>query len=485
MNMPGIELINKVREVLRPYLPPDVRLVVGVSGGPDSLALLYILKHLVGASRLVVAHLNHGLRPEADAEMGFVAATAVAWGLPIVLQKISVTELTKTHGWSLEEAGRHARYQFLAEVAEEEGAQYVAVGHHADDQAETVLMHFIRGSGLAGLRGMATSSPLPGRPEMTLLRPLLTTPRLDIEAYCAAHQLQPLRDQSNDDTTFYRNKLRHELLPLLAAYNPQIKSHLQQLAAITTADYEVLESQFNLFWNSIFVEEGVGWLALTRGRWLELPLSYRRLALRRAILALRPSLTDIGFRPIELARELVERGVTGSQMDLPGDLTLSLEYQRILIFEENAVWPPVLAPQIPPQPANGAPLTLTIPGQLALGNGWVLTADLYGGDTAVIIQNNNPWVVYADVGETAQLQVRGRFPGERWQPLGMHGRSTTVKESMIDRKIAQELRANWPIVANNDHLIWLVGHHLDERARVSPTTRRIVCLSCRKAAVLA
>jgi tRNA(Ile)-lysidine synthase len=436
---------------------------------------LHVLRQVVGAERLVVAHLNHGLRPEAAGEMGFVVTTAVSWGLAVVVAKVDVTGLAQANGWSVEEAARKARYQFLAEVAEQENTRFVAVAHHADDQAETVLLHLIRGSGLAGLRGMQPAVPLPGKPEMMLLRPFLNTSRAEIETYCAAHQLQPVYDQSNTDTTFLRNRIRQELLPLLAQYNPQIKSHLQQLADLTAADYALLEDGFNVFWKSVYVEEGEGWIALARARWLELPLSQRRLALRRAILALRPSLTDIAFRPVELARELVERGLTGAQMDLPGGLTLQLAYQRILITRKNAVPPMPSMPQL----SGDAPLRLEIPGRVTLADGWLLLAEVYEGETAVIQQNQNPWVAYVDVGDVLELQVRPRLSGERFQPLGLHGRHAKVKEVMVNRKIPQELRPYWPIVATADHLIWLPGHHLDERAQITASSRRLIRLTCR------
>ncbi|MCL4267010.1 MAG: tRNA lysidine(34) synthetase TilS [Anaerolineae bacterium] len=469
-------------------LPPEARLVVGVSGGPDSLALLHVLARVVGPERLVAAHLHHGLRPEADGELLFVVKTAVSWQIPIVVDKVDVPALAQANGWSTEEAARHARYRFLAETAVQEATTFVAVAHHADDQAETVLLHLIRGSGLAGLRGMLPVSPLPGAPELTLLRPLLAVPRRDIEAYCAAHQLQPVYDQSNADTTYLRNRIRHELLPLLAQYNPQISHHLQQLAAISAADYALLEEWFQPFWQSVYVEQGDGWVALARTRWLELPLSHRRLGLRWAMLALRPSQTDISFQVVELARELVEKGVTGSQMDLPGRLTLRLEYERILFAAAetanstafSAGIPPAFGPQLP----HTHPVQLTIPGQMALGGGWWLYVQEYEGDRDVIPVNTDPWVALVDVGDRDTLTVRPRLSGERFQPLGMQGRHAIVKEVMINRKVAQGLRPLWPIVAHEEHLVWLVGHQVDERVRVTAVSPRIIRLTCRRVRVV-
>lgn len=473
------KLEQQVAAQCQVHLPPGARVVVGVSGGPDSLALLHLLARVVGPDHLVAAHLHHGLRPEADDELLFVMMTAVSWQIPVVVEKVNVPALAQANRRTIEEAARHARYRFLAETAVQENADFVAVAHHADDQAETVLLHLIRGSGLAGLRGMLPAAPLPGAPELTLLRPLLAVPRQDIEAYCAAHRLQPVQDPSNRDVTFLRNRIRHELLPLLAQYNPQISHHLQQLAAITAADYALIEEWFHPFWQSVFVEQGEGWLALARARWRELPLSHRRLALRWGMLALRPSQTDISFQVVELARELVERGVTGSQMDLPGGLRLWLEYERILLVSDEAGEPLPFGPQMPTAEA----VQLLIPGQMALGGGWWLYARVYEGDKGAISQNADPWVAFVDVGDRDTLTVRPRLPGERFQPLGMHGRHATVKEVMINRKIAQTLRPLWPIVSHEAHLVWLVGQQVDERVRVTDTSRRIIRLTCRRVAV--
>ena len=228
---------------------PGETVVVGVSGGPDSLCLLHLLRRLAPELRLWlhVAHLHHGLRgAEADADAAFVAELADCWGLPCTVGRIDVAALAREAGLSLEEAARQARYRFLAEVAEAGGASTLSVGHNADDQAETVLMHFLRGSGAAGLRGMLPRTPLDDyrlfpaedgdlgdslslsgprvavSPRLHLVRPLLAIPRTDIESYCAEYRLAPRFDRSNEDTTFFRNRLRHELLPILAAVAPSL-----------------------------------------------------------------------------------------------------------------------------------------------------------------------------------------------------------------------------------------------------------------------
>ncbi len=455
--------------------PPE-KLVVGVSGGPDSLALLHVLWRLLGAQRLAVAHVNHGLRAEAMAEAQFVAETAVSWHIPFYQTTTDTAALARVAALSLEEAGRQARYHFFAQVAAQVGATAVAVGHNADDQAETVLMHLLRGSGLAGLRGMELVSPMPGAPQIALLRPFLNTPRAEIEAYCQAHRLQPRQDSSNREATFFRNRLRLHLLPLLAEYNPQIQAHLRQLAQVVAADEALLRQLQQEAWQAVVQGRGADWLAFDRPAWLALPLSLRRRVLRQVVWAFYPDWRDVPFRPVEQARLLMEAGRMGVQATLPGGVTLTVEYGRFL-FTTSTGGVPLSAPQL----YQDAPIPLPVPGEVALGSGWVLqTAVLPAPDFATICQNADPWV--AHIPATLQpLYVRPRQPGERFQPLGLNGRSAPLKKVMINRKIPAALRARWPLVATADHPVWLVGYQLDQRASLRATDHVAIQLHCHRA----
>ncbi len=458
-----------------PQWPPD-KLVVGVSGGADSLALLHVLYRVWGPDNLVVAHLNHGLRRQAQAEAAFVAQTAVSWHIPHYVHQQDITALAQSQGLSLEEAGRQARYAFFAELAAQTGAKAVAVGHNADDQAETVLLHLLRGTGLAGLRGMELAGPMPHAPDVVLLRPFLTVSRADIEQYCRTHHLQPVEDGSNQDTVFFRNRLRHHLLPLLANYNPQIKARLQHLAAIVAADEALLVQLQKEAVETVLLERQADWLAFDRAKWLALPLSLRRRALRHMLGMLRPVLQDVTFRPLEQARLLIEHGTGGTQVALPGGLVLLVEYGRILIAA-NLETVPVRWPQL----AHHEAVPLPVPGRVALKNGWVLeTAVLSNLDRQTIWQNPDPWQAYIPY-DRLPLFLRPRQPGERFQPLGLKGQTTRLKETMINRKIPALLRARWPLVATAQHLIWLVGHQLDARARVVDLNKPIIHLRARPA----
>ena len=465
-------------ETLRPLARPftDCRFVVGVSGGVDSLVLLHILAQLVPHDHLLAAHLNHGWRDTAVLDAQFVAQTAAAWGVACAIETVNVVAQAQERGQSLEEAGRQARYRFFARLAHETNATAVLVAHHADDQAETVLLNLLRGTGLAGLSGMKPASPMPEAPEIVLLRPFLTISRADIETYSQQHGLTPVHDSTNADTTFLRNRIRHHLLPQLATYNPQFATHLRQLAEIAATDEAYLDQLAAENWPTLVQEQSEGEVFLHRDRWLALPLALQRRMLRRAVAVLRPSLADIIFLAIEQARLVAERGQVGAQSSLPGDLVLRVDYGRLHITATNSRPNPDKWPQVP----AGALLPLKVPGTTQLANNWIIETSLLPQiDPAQAAENQDPWVAYLAADATG-LTVRGRYPGERMTPLGMNGRSASLKEIMVNRKISAPWRPNWPLVSSADHTLWLVGHQIDERAKITPAAPTALRLLCRK-----
>jgi len=307
-----MSLVEQVRRTVERYdlLPRSEPVVVGVSGGPDSLCLLHALRRLAGGYDLTlhVAHLNHHIRgAEADADAAFVAALAAEWNLPCTVAARDVPALARRHKLAMEEAARQARYTFLAEVAGQVDSRTVAVGHNADDQAETVLMHFLRGAGLAGLRGMLPRTPLShyrlleGQTgaALSLVRPLLETPRAEIEAYCAEHGLQPRFDRSNLDTTYFRNRLRHELIPYLETYRSNIREVIRRTAQVATDDYALLREVMEGAWARVTRSVDDEAIVLDLAGWRTLPLSLQRATLREAVHRLRQNLRNIDFCHIE------------------------------------------------------------------------------------------------------------------------------------------------------------------------------------------
>jgi tRNA(Ile)-lysidine synthase len=479
------DLLRSVARYVRRYdLLPGGAVVVGVSGGPDSLCLLHLMRRLAPELGVVlhVAHLNHGLRGTAAVEdAAAVAALAAASALPATVERVDVPFLATQSGLSIEEAARHARYEFLAATAQRVGARTVAVAHHADDQAETVLMHFLRGSGAAGLRGMLPKTELAtelteaeqadaGR--IVLVRPLLEVTRAEIMAYCQEHGIEPRYDLTNADTTIYRNRLRHELLPLLEGYNPRIRTVLAHTATVLAGEYEVLSAVAMVAWDRVVVPAGPGEVAFDRAAWRTLPLAMQRATVRGAIRRLRASLRNVNWEHVERAVWLAREGTTGHVATLTAGLELAIGYDTLRVQPEGrAELPPVSeAPMI-----DGA-VGLAAPGGTQLPGGWQVTVRrLARSDLpADFAANADPWTAWLDADATGpELTLRPRAPGDRFAPQGLGGHSTKLNEFMINAKVPAAARRGWPLLIGASSIAWVCGLRLAEPACVSTATTSI------------
>lgn len=469
-----MSLLTQVKGTISRYslFSPGEKVVVGVSGGPDSLCLLHLLNRLKGELEigLQVAHLNHGIRgEEAEADAVFIEEVAQEWGLPITVERRDVPAYAAEKRLALEEAARQVRYAFLAQVAHQVGARSVAVGHNADDQVETILMHWLRGAGLAGLRGMRPLQgwPWPGE-ELRLVRPLLELPRADIEAYCREEGLEPRFDRSNLDTTYHRNRIRHHLLPLLEEYNPNIREVIRRAALIMADDYDYLRLQGEEAWERL-AQEGNGSLLFDLEAWDGLHPSLQRQLLRRAIHHLRSELRNIDWIHIEQALEALGGKPAGTKVTLPQGLSLFKSYRTFAIGE---------AMPSPDLPLVEGDIRLEVPGRVALLGGWELEAQVVGAQgREEALSNLDPWQAYLDLGRAGRdLTIRGRRSGDRFQPLGMGGQEKALRQFMIDAKIPRHIRDKWLLVVSPQHIVWVAGYRIDERVRVREETEEILLL---------
>jgi tRNA(Ile)-lysidine synthase len=493
-----MDLLHEVQHYIDAHrlLKPGARVVVGVSGGPDSVALLHVLQRLSGPLGLTlhVAHLHHGIRDiDADADAEFVAALAEAWGLPCTIERVDVPAIAAEHKLALEEAARRARYTFLHQVAQQTGALRIAVGHNADDQSETVLMHLLRGAGPAGLRGMIPATPLRDyhlltpcpKPvsEMKLVRPLLSIPRADIEAYCAEQQLATRFDCSNLDTTFFRNRLRHEVLPYLAQTNPRIAQNLRHLAEVVRADYDLLHEFVSVAWDTLLVKGAPDLLAFNLAGWRAQPLAIQRAIIRRAAYKLRHSLRDVSFVHVEDAVHIAQQGATGAQATLPHGLRMTVGYTTLTIAGEDVLHLPPENPWL----TSGSVIPLSVPAEIDLPNGWHLhIQEAQHWNLDAIANNCNPLVAWMDADVLDGTNVAASFSsgtvlrtrqrGDLFQPQGMRHATVRLSDLLINMKIPRPWRDYVPLVEANGRILWVVGVRLSEAALVRPDTRRVVYL---------
>ena len=436
-------------------------LVVGVSGGPDSVCLVHILASLQAqlGIKLWVAHLNHQLRgDDSEADARYVADLASQIGVPATIGYRDVEAYRREKRCSLEEAAREVRYAFLAEVATSVESSRVAVGHTTNDQLETVLMHLIRGSG--GLRGM---SPTTQWGSLLIVRPLLEVRREETEAYCQLHRLMPRSDSSNLSLSLLRNRIRHELLPLLRSYNPNIDKALLRTTHLLADDLSFLEEEVYQLWGEVVVEEG-GTIILDSARVSRLPPALQRRLLRAVVRHLLGNLRDIEATHIEAMRAMTTKPA-GKSLSLPRGLVFSTEYGRCLITRDSA--------PLCPLPTLEGEFPLLIPGETQLP-GWQVRAKVVPVEGFA----SPPQEFRADLDldrAGSELMVRARRPGDRFQPLGMK-QPKKLQDFMVDAKIPRQWRGRVPLVCSPQQVIWVVGWRIDERVKVTDSTRQILCL---------
>jgi tRNA(Ile)-lysidine synthase len=450
--------------------------LVGVSGGPDSICLLHCLYQR--GYHLMAVHINHGLRPEADQEEQIVQGLVKSLGLVFFSNRVNVLLYASEHSLSIEEAARCLRYQCLFEQAEKSGAAGVIVAHHANDQVETILMHLLRGSGLAGLRGMDyLTLPNPWSESIPLIRPLISTWHDEIMAYLSEQNLTYLSDQSNYDTTFFRNRLRHELLPTLETYNPRIGENLLRMSRISQADYDFISREVAKAWQLIFARQGPGYLAFRLAGFHTLHPSIQRYLLRKAIAIFLPSLRDIDYESIERGINFLEGPKPSGQVDLISGLRIIKEDELFWLATWQTDLPGVDFPAVP----QGAGIILVIPSIIPLDAGWMLRV-VQEADTAWAIQqsavNPDPFQAWLDLDDLVlPLIFRRRKQGERIQPLGMHGHSMKISDLMVNLKMPRRARSGWPLLYSGKDVVWMPGYRQSHLGRVKPTSQRIVHLS--------
>ena len=419
-------------------------ILVACSGGPDSLALLELMIRFSKRYKLKVAaaHFEHGIRGEDSlADAAFVADYCKKRQIPCFMSAADVPALSREQGISLELMARKLRYEFLEKTLAEQKLDYIAVAHHADDQAETVFMRILRGTGTMGLAAMR-----PIVPGGHIIRPLLGVTKQEIIAWCRQIGLKPRHDVTNDIPDCTRNKLRLELMPRLKQeFNEDITRGLCQLAAVAAAENDFLEAVVQRYWQDtelIKRTADVKGVCIAQAPFVRLPLAIKRRLLRRFWLALTGSSKDLSFANIELMLSLMEHGRTGSRQELPHKYAVEIVYgflqgKKISDDSKKAV---------PLQTA------VKIPGRTRFGNIICEAKVLLGSELPVKTQANEYYLVLS---KAKNLVFRSRQPGDRMRLAIGHRK---IKDILIDAKIARDKRDELPLLVSGSEVLWLVGY---------------------------
>ncbi len=442
-------------------------IILGVSGGVDSIALLHICANL--GVTVIVAHLDHQLRATSDKDAALVKEHASKLRFPYRAKTVAVEALGNANKWSIETAGRKARLAFFHALAHAYQTPYVMLAHHADDQAETVLMRLIRGAGVNGLGAM---QPVTAHAEITVLRPLLSVPKATLRAYATHHQLTWVEDKSNTDARFFRNRVRQTLLPQLQAENPNLIAGLNRTARLLQHDAALLKTLTDNAWAQIAHQTAES-VVFARAEWLAQPIGLQLRLLKKALQVLLPPAAEVTTLSVEQAVANLPQLESGKQLPLAHDMTVQRQHDKLIVSAKATTLWEQTYPQVQVDQPQDIALT-ALPQRIALG---AFTLTLTTQPLEAPAQPARYAVFDIEALSTATVQLRPPIAGDRMQPLGMQGKSRKLEKIFTSQKIPAAARRNWPLLTNDGVIIWLCGLRLSEKARLpEQSQQRLYCL---------
>ncbi len=476
-------MIKKVRAYIHRYgmFRKGDRVIVGVSGGPDSMALLWVMNRLkeeLGIT-LAVAHLNHGLRGrDADEDAQWVHERAAELRLPFFLKKVEIGVLSRQIGLSVEDTARRERYAFFSRLLKDLPADKIALGHHFHDQAETVLLNFLRGTGSRGLRGM-----LPIR-DGVLVRPLLTVKKDELLAWLKSEKIGFREDASNRSALFLRNRIRHDLIPKLRSYNPRIEDALHGMSETMRVENDFLEQQTSAVLKRWAVDLRAGRILLNLNDFKHLHEAIQRRIIKTILESGSGNLNGIATPHIHSVMGLIRDGHVGQKLSLPFMTEVRRQYESIL-FEKRMQRRSDEEKSVVQADAQGKPCDECLETGLfsypvpdirdeieikEAGNRLRFSLT----DRRVIQDFAVPNVAHIDYAKIASpMIVRNMIPGDRFQPLGMKG-TKKLKAYFIDRKVPRESRKKIPLLTDRQCILWIAGMSINENVKVTESTRKVL-----------
>lgn len=460
--------LEKVKRTLKKYnmLEFKDRVFIGVSGGPDSVALLHILYRLREefGIEMFVGHFNHMFRPEfSNNAKVFVKSLAEELGLPFILREYDVPQYIKRKQLSPEEAARELRYNFFTEEAKRCNANKIATGHTADDQAETVLLRIIKGSGSRGIKG------IPPVRDNKFIRPLIDLSRKEIENFLKKNNIKYLLDPSNTEPIYLRNKVRLELIPTLKKeYNPNIIKALTNLSNILREEEDFIEGILEDVSDEILCIKENNRLEIDINSFSKLALAIQRGVIRRGIELLNKEIKGISFRHISDILGLLNKNLSGKSLNLPKGLVVHKEYNKLILIKDRE--------------GNFGCFDynydVRVPGKINIQIGKFFYQFIFEvkeiDKISIDFENKN--TAFLDFDKTGEVFViRNRRPGDRFHPLGMKG-TKKLKEYFIDEKIPRRERNTLPLIANNNNILWVTGKRISEDVKLIEKSKKALII---------
>lgn len=428
---------------------------------------------------LKIVHVNHGLRSEAIQDEDFVRNYCKQKDLAIEVCRGDVAKFAKDEGLTIEEAARIFRYTCFSRIVENEKFDFIAVAHTADDQAETIMMNFLRGSGLAGLSAMdyCSFSPLIN-PKIPLIRPLLGFWRKEIETYCKEENIQFITDASNFDEKFFRNKIRHSILPYLEQESPGLRKRLWQMAdilknedqVIQEVDYEALDEGILYFDGEI--------IQFSRSAFLDKNIGLKRRLLINILKKINPSFSDLTYSLVERAIHFLETNTTGI-IDLVNNYLLEATEGFFVIFHKQVNWTEKIFPQLRMNEIH----ELRFTDEVWLEEGsWKFTTALINAENINSFTTEKMHAyINPDLLRNSVLTIRSRKKGDRFQPFGMVQGSMLLSDFMINEKIPSKARDHWPLVSDlHGNILWVPGYRTAQQTAVRSESKQVLSIRLEK-----
>ena len=470
-------LKEKVLQTIKKFdmLSFNDRILIGLSGGPDSITLLNILLSFKKRYNLsfFIAHFDHMLRgKESDEDVNFVKNLAQELGLPCEVKSCNLTKIARKEHLTLEDAARKYRYKFFLETARKFKTNKIALGHNADDQVETVLMRFLRGSGLEGLMGIP---PVRGK----IIRPLIECSREEIEEYCKENKIGYRVDSSNKEVVYFRNKIRLELLPLLSkSYNKNIKDILLHLRSIISEVSAYLNQETELLFKEVARRESPEMVIIDSKKFTSLPLALKRRIIRKSIEVVKGNLYSISFRHNNEILKLIEYQLGEKEIYLPDNLMVKKIYNKIMIYKKR-----ISKDQTEEIPTHWE-YDILISGKTEIKSLGIKveikildSADIKSSLYFTRKESKGKFLEFIDYNKVKPpLKLRNRRRGDKFYPLKMKGLKK-IKDFFIDNKIPKGCRDSIPILVDSeDKIIWIMGMRLDDRVKIKSDTKKALCV---------
>ena len=447
-------LLQHVQSTIQGHalIAPGAILLVGVSGGADSIALLYALSKLAPSLniRLAVAHLNHGIRPEAEADADFVAECCQSLGIPCYRETVDVPKMVADSSESLEMVARQARYRFFADTANTIGAEVVATAHTQDDQAETVLLKLCRGAGSSGLNGIACNTIIHG---LRVIRPILNATRAEVEAFLREENITWREDSTNTDTRMQRNRIRHDVLPQLEAHlNPRIKEALARTADILAEENAYMTNQAE---NALQHAIGDSPEGLSVEAVCQLPRALQRRVLQQWLIRNGISAPQLRFEVVERLVQLATSDKGSGCITLNGSEVVLREYTQLRFCTHNT------------EAKEVETVALSIPGETVLDDFDIkVTTQLRTGfeknQQGPLGKLPAEATIRWDSDKKQEILVRSWQPGDRIHPIGLSG-SCKLHDLFVDAKIPKAIRSKIPVFVCGNEVIWLPGYRIAKK----------------------